>query len=130
MNIRAHPPEACRRVLLVEDEPRLREMLVGAMEEMHFQPAGCGSGESALRLLEQRPFDLAVIDLNLPGMSGLELFERLKQQFPKIRVIILTGFGDLETARKSIPSLQHGRRFSLADPKAGPEHLHLVRGSA
>ena len=34
------------------------------------------------------------------------------------------------SARKSIPSLQHGRRFSLADPKAGPEHLHLVRGSA
>ena len=33
------------------------------------------------------------------------------------------------SARKSIPSLQHGRRFSLVDPKAGPEHLHLVRGS-
>ena len=36
----------------------------------------------------------------------------------------------VETARKTVPSLQHGRRFSLADPKAGPEHLHLVRGSA
>jgi deaminated glutathione amidase len=36
----------------------------------------------------------------------------------------------VEIARKTVPSLQHGRRFSLADPKAGPEHLHLVRGSA
>jgi predicted amidohydrolase len=36
----------------------------------------------------------------------------------------------VEAARKSVPSLQHGRRFSVADPKAGPEHLHLVRGSA
>src|SRR5690349_8085028 len=36
----------------------------------------------------------------------------------------------VETARKAIPSLQHGRRFTLADPKAGPDHLHLVRGSA
>ena len=35
----------------------------------------------------------------------------------------------VETARKTVPSLQHGRRFSVADPKAGPEHLHLVRGS-
>jgi deaminated glutathione amidase len=35
----------------------------------------------------------------------------------------------VEAARKSVPSLQHGRRFSVADPKAGPEHLHLVRGS-
>jgi hypothetical protein len=36
----------------------------------------------------------------------------------------------VETARKTVPSLQHGRRFSVADPKSGPEHLHLVRGSA
>jgi hypothetical protein len=36
----------------------------------------------------------------------------------------------VETARKTVPSLQHGRRFSVADPKAGPEHLHLIRGSA
>ena len=36
----------------------------------------------------------------------------------------------VKTARKAVPSLQHGRRFGLADPKAGPEHLHLVRGSA
>jgi predicted amidohydrolase len=36
----------------------------------------------------------------------------------------------VETARRTVPSLQHGRRFSVADPKAGPEHLHLVRGSA
>ena len=36
----------------------------------------------------------------------------------------------VEAARRSVPSLQHGRRFSIADPKAGPEHLHLVRGSA
>ena len=35
----------------------------------------------------------------------------------------------VETARKTVPSLQHGRRFSVTDPKAGPEHLHLVRGS-
>jgi hypothetical protein len=36
----------------------------------------------------------------------------------------------VETARKTVPSLQHGRRFSVADQKTGPEHLHLVRGSA
>jgi len=40
------------------------------------------------------------------------------------------GSAKVETARKTVPSLQHGRRFGIADPKAGPEHLHLVRGSA
>jgi DNA-binding NtrC family response regulator len=102
MNVRSHPPEACRRVLLVEDETRLREMLLGAMEEMHFQAAGAGSGESALRLLDQKPFDIAVLDLNLPGMSGLELFERIHERWPKMGAIILTGFGDLDAARQAI----------------------------
>ena len=40
------------------------------------------------------------------------------------------GSAKVEAARKTVPSLQHGRRFGIADPKAGPEHLHLVRGSA
>jgi hypothetical protein len=36
----------------------------------------------------------------------------------------------VETARKAVPSLQHGRRFSVADPKSGPDYLHVVQGSA
>lgn len=102
MTTRRHPPEACRRILLVEDETRLREMLLGAMEEMDFLPTGVASGESALRLMEQRPFDIAVLDLNLPAMSGLELFESIHQRWPKTRVLILTGFGDLEAAKAAI----------------------------
>jgi len=89
-------------VLIVEDEMRLREMLGRAVREMGFNPTVAGSGESALREAGTRPFDIAIVDLNLPGMGGLPMLERLRQLQPEIQAIVLTGFGDLEAARAAI----------------------------
>src|SRR5207248_791218 len=71
---------AARHVLLVEDEPRLREMLVRAVTDMGFEAHGVGSGEAALRAIEEKPFEVVVLDLNLPGMDGMELFEALRRR--------------------------------------------------
>ena len=98
----APPPGEARQVLIVEDEVRLRDMLTRAVHEMGFRPIGASTAEAALRFAENRQFDIMVLDLNLPGMSGLELFERLREQQPDVQVIILTGFGDLEAARRAI----------------------------
>src|SRR5215218_7015889 len=67
-----------RHVLLVEDEPRLREMLVRAVSDMGFEPHGVGSAEAALRAMDEKPFEVVVLDLTLPGMNGMDLFERLR----------------------------------------------------
>ena len=91
-----------RQVLLVEDETRLRDMLTRAIHEMAFRPTAAPSGEAALRQLEQRTFDVLIVDLNLPGMSGLELLETVRKRWPATQVIILTGFGDLEAAKRAI----------------------------
>lgn len=96
------PPGEARDVLIVEDETRLREMLGRAVREMGFNPTVAGSGESALREANARPFDIAIVDLNLPGMGGLPMLERLRQVQPDIQAIVLTGFGDLEAARAAI----------------------------
>lgn len=98
----APPPGESREVLIVEDEGRLREMLTRAVREMGFNPTAAATGEAALRHAENRTFDILILDLNLPGMSGLEMFERLRADQPDVQVIILTGFGDLEAARKAI----------------------------
>ena len=74
MNPRMYPPEAGREVLLVEDEKRLRDMLNTVIHEMLFRCTPVGSAEVALRHLEQKPFDIIMLDLNLPGMNGMELF--------------------------------------------------------
>jgi DNA-binding NtrC family response regulator len=89
-------------VLIVEDETRLREMLTRAVREMGFVPAAASSAEGALRESEHRSFDILILDLNLPGMSGLDMLTRLRQSQPDLQVIILTGFGDLDAARQAI----------------------------
>jgi DNA-binding NtrC family response regulator len=98
----AFPPSEGRQVLLVEDEMRLREMLTRAIQEMGFTPTAVGQAESALRQLDARPFDIVVLDLNLPGMNGLEFLEQARARWPHTQAIILTGFGDLEAAKHAI----------------------------
>src|SRR4051812_30505133 len=95
-------PVVGRRVLLVEDELRLREMLTRAVREMDFEITAAPSAETALKLLDHHSFDIAIVDLNLPGMNGLAFLEMAHQRWPSLQSIILTGFGDLEAARKAI----------------------------
>ena len=89
-------------VLVVEDEGRLRDMLVRAVNDMGFDAAGVASAEAALRWAAERPLDIVLLDLNLPGMHGMDLFARLRQQQPAAQVIVLTGFGDLESAQRAV----------------------------
>ena len=99
------PPGEGRQVLLVEDEPRLREMLTRAIHEMGFVPTAAPQAEAALRLLEQRGergFDILIVDLNLPGMGGMELLEQARSRWPATQAIVLTGFGDLDAAKLAI----------------------------
>ena len=98
----AFPPCEGRQVLLVEDETRLREMLTRAIHEMGFAPTAVGQAEAALRLMEARPFDILIVDLNLPGMGGLEFLEQVHARWPTAQAIVLTGFGDLGAAKHAI----------------------------
>jgi DNA-binding NtrC family response regulator len=104
------------RVLLVDDENRLREVLERAVGSWGFLVAGARTGIEAMRLMEAMPFDIAILDLNLPGISGIELFEKLRRIYPRLQVIILSGFGDLESAKAAI-------RLDVADFLTKPCHL-------
>jgi DNA-binding NtrC family response regulator len=89
-------------VLFVEDEPRLREILQTAMTSWGFAVGTARSGEEAIKTMEQQTRDIALLDLNLPGMSGIELFEQIRSRWPATAVVILTGFGDLAAAKAAI----------------------------
>src|SRR5271169_6654437 len=93
---------AGRQILLVEDESRLREMLLQGTKEMGFQPTAVASAEQALRVLDQQSIPVVIVDLNLPGMGGLELLQTIRQRWPTTQAIILTGFGDLPAAKQAI----------------------------
>jgi DNA-binding NtrC family response regulator len=91
-----------REVIVVEDEIRIRTMLNQALKEMGFQATLVPTAEAAARALAQKTFDIMILDLNLPGMNGIEFLESVRKQQSDIQVIILTGFGDLEAAKKAI----------------------------
>lgn len=101
-------PVPGNRVLLIEDDVKLRTMLSQALGDMGFSTHGVGSGEAALRHMDGAAADIALLDLNLPGMGGLEVFEALRAKHPRLAVIVLTGFGQLRDA-------QHAIRLDVTD---------------
>jgi DNA-binding NtrC family response regulator len=90
------------RILVVEDEGRMRDLLVRAITSWGIPAAGAQSGEEALRLLAAQPREIILLDLNLPGMSGMEVFEKIREKWPQTQVIVLTGFGDLAAAKQAV----------------------------
>jgi two-component system, NtrC family, nitrogen regulation response regulator NtrX len=66
-------------VLIVDDEPGIRESLKGVLEDEGYTAALAGSGEVCLEILDKRPFDVVLLDIWLPGMDGLETLSKIKQ---------------------------------------------------
>jgi two-component system response regulator RegA len=89
-------------VLLVEDEPRLRELLARAMTQWGFTVELARSAEEALRSVGDDPPEIALLDLNLPGMDGLECLSKLRERDPAVQGIVLTGFGSVAAAKRAV----------------------------
>ena len=66
------------KVLIVDDEGRLRDVLTRAIASWGFQVAGARSAEEAIKLMQSTKYDVSIVDLNLPMMGGIELFEKLR----------------------------------------------------
>ena len=93
-----------KRILFVDDEPMLLSGLQRSLRPMReeWEMAFVGSGPEALKLMEQQPFDIIVTDMRMPGMSGTELLEEVKQRFPQCFRIILSGQADQESILKAV----------------------------
>jgi DNA-binding NtrC family response regulator len=90
------------RVLVVEDERRLLAVLLEMIPELGFGASGASSAEEAMSIMNGDPHEILLLDLQLPGMSGMEFFEQVRRRWPTTQVIILTAFGDLAAARQAI----------------------------
>lgn len=85
-------------VLIVDDEPGIRQALAGVLEDEGFAVAAVGSGEECLRAFEQRLYACVLLDVWLPGIDGLETLARLKASYPDSSVVMISGHGRIETA--------------------------------
>ena len=90
------------RVLVVDDDLSLCEMLGEVLRAEGYQPIICTYPRDALVISEQGIFELAIIDLKLPHMSGLELASTLKHQNPLLEVVFITGYGTFDNAVQAI----------------------------
>ena len=106
------PPRACD-VLIVDDDEDFRPLLLQRLQRSGFAAEAAANAEQALDRAQRRHFDVAVFDMNMPGLSGLELLEKFKVQYPDCEVILLTGQGTIETA---VQAMQLGAFNYLLKP--------------
>jgi len=90
------------RVLVVDDEPDIRSTLSRFLGLLGYDATEAASGEEALEMLNRDYYDVAVVDLRLPGIDGVQVMQRAGKLRPEMAVILLTGYATLESAIAAI----------------------------
>lgn len=115
---------AAEKILVVDDEESLRLPLYTAFQVEGFDVSVAADGMEALETLKKGGYQLMLTDLMMPKMNGIELAEQALALFPDLVVILMTGFGTIETA---IKSLKGGAYDYILKPFKLDEMLHAVR---
>ncbi len=90
------------RILVVDDEAGIRQMLKSLLTKEKFSFFEAASGNKAMELLAKQSIDLVILDILMPGMSGIDVLKEIKEKYPSIVVLMLTGYGTLKTAREAL----------------------------
>jgi DNA-binding NtrC family response regulator len=112
------------RILVVDDEKIVRESLFHWFQEEGYQVDTAEDGETALRIFDKNKFDLLLVDMKMPGMSGLELLSKVKEIDKDTIVILITAFASVPTA---IKALKDGAYDYVTKPVDPDELEHLVK---
>lgn len=88
-------------ILVVDDEVEIREGLEALLASEDFHVTLAETGEAGLQRLEERPFDLLLLDVSLPDRNGLELLREVRRRDPALAVILITAFGSIDMARQA-----------------------------
>lgn len=110
-----------KRILFVEDNPILLQMYQAILEdERQWEVVTTENGSHALELMQQRPFDVVVSDLRMPGMSGVELLNQVRERHPGTSRIVVSGLNDQEEVARSLGSTHQflSKPFDLKALKA------------
>ena len=112
------------KILIVDDEVRLINTLKQRLTLRNFDVTTANNGKDALEIAKKQDFELALLDLKMPGMDGDRLLELLKHHDPFIEVVILTGHGSLESA---VHCSKLGSCGYLQKPCETRELLHVLK---
>jgi len=101
------------RILFADDERSLQEFMRAELPRLGHDVTVCPDGKSAVRALEKATFDLALLDIRMPGLTGVEVLKEIKAVHPNTEVVLLTGHASLETA---VEAVRHGAFDYLTKP--------------
>jgi DNA-binding NtrC family response regulator len=111
------------KVLIVDDELVVRDSLDKWFTSEGYTARPAGGAREALEIIQHQEFDIALIDIKMPGMDGMELQARLKEADPDLAVVIMTGYASVETA---VQALKRGAYDYITKPVDPDELSHLV----
>ena len=114
------------KLLLVEDEDTLRESLSRVFVRDGYEVDVARDAESALKMLDERTYDLIITDIILPGITGIELLKRCKEQNAEQMFIVMTAFASIETA---VEALRGGAHDYIIKPVIHEEIKRIVRNA-
>ncbi len=118
--------ETLPSILLVDDDEVLRERLATAIRARGYEVRTAGSSDEAMREAQRESPEMAVLDLRMPGGSGLEILRELRRQDPSTRVLMLTGYGSIATA---VEAVREGAVGYLPKPADADEIIAALNGT-
>jgi DNA-binding NtrC family response regulator len=120
-------PEApAPKLLIVDDEPSICWAFTQLLQPEGYEVLAAASAEEGLETAERRRPDLILLDVRLPGMSGLDALPRLRELLPETPVLVMTAYGTMETA---IEAIRRGASDYLTKPIHNEEALHRIRAA-
>lgn len=114
------------KLLIVDDEPIVRDSLGKWFREEGYEIGTAESASEALTRMAEQPWDLALVDIKMPGTDGIELQRRIHEINPELTVIIMTGYASVETA---VQALKNGAYDYISKPFDPDDVAHLVRNA-
>ena len=113
-----------RRVLIVDDEQNLRHMLQTLLKREGYEPVGVASVEGAVKELSERPYDIVITDLRMPGQSGMDLVDEIRRRNLGATVVAMTAYGSRDIA---IEAMKRGAYDYISKPFEADEIILLLR---
>ena len=101
------------RIMIIEDDKEMRSLLKDFFEEEGFEIDSASNGVDALRMLSGDHFDLVITDIQMPGLTGLDILPRIRRLKPETPIIVMTAYGSDEVRRRS---LERGATTYLEKP--------------
>ena len=114
------------RFLVIDDEESMRDSCRQALARKASRVEVAGDGLTGLDILKKEAFDLVILDLKMPGLSGMEVLDKIKQEYPEMVVIVITGYATVESA---VEAMKRGAYDFLPKPFT-PESLRAIVGRA